>query len=101
MLNSLQIKPEFLTLPVVAWSDSAAYQASLINIDALNVINYCAERGAKLSPDFMSTAKYDKHYQNVLQIVKEDGKEIPNISKRKAKTDILWVWCTLFHGKDW
>ena len=48
------------------------HQAAMTNIEALNVINDCAERGVKLSADFLSTTKTEKHYQNVLQVVEED-----------------------------
>jgi len=39
------------------------YQSSLINLQALNVINDCAEAGLKLSSDFLSSAKREEHYQ--------------------------------------
>jgi len=88
-MNILEINHEFLSEPVEAWPESAAYQASLSNIDALNVINDCAERGVKLSSDFLSTSRSEEHYQNVLQVVEEDRRARPNmrLRKRKAKTD--------------
>ena len=76
------VNHEFLTQPVTDWSDSAAYQASLANMKAMNVINDCAERGVKLSADFISSAKSETHYQNVLQVVEEDMRQMPNMRKR-------------------
>lgn len=86
-MNILEINHEFLTEPVEAWPESAAYQASLANVDALNVINDCAERGVKLSSDFLSASRSEGHYQNVLQVVEEDRRSLPNLRKRKAKAD--------------
>jgi hypothetical protein len=59
------------------------YQASKANVLAINVVNDCAERGVKLSSDFLSSAKNEEHYQNVLQVVEHDRKRQPNLRKRK------------------
>ena len=83
-----QIDTTFLEEPVDSWSELPAYQASLANINSLNVINDCTERGVKLSSDFLSAARSEDHYQNVLQVVEEDRRSRPNLRKRKAKTDI-------------
>eukprot|EP00918_Siedleckia_nematoides_P031604 GHVU01068397.1.p1 GENE.GHVU01068397.1~~GHVU01068397.1.p1 ORF type:complete len:196 (+),score=29.36 GHVU01068397.1:165-752(+) len=83
-MHALQINHEFLAEPVEAWPESAAYQASLANIDALNVINDSAERGVKLSADYLSASKSEDHYQNVLQVVEESRRSVPNLRKRKA-----------------
>lgn len=87
IFHLLQLDPEFLTEDVAAWPSSASYQSSLINLRALNVVNDCAERGVKLSSDFLSSAKGEEHYQNVLQVVEQDRKRQPNLrrSKRPAK----------------
>ena len=74
----LQLDPSFLMLDVDKWSESGAYQASLANVGAMNVINDCAERGVKLGSDFLAAAKSEEHYQNVLQR--------PNLCKLKANT---------------
>ena len=83
IFHILQLRPEFLSNDVVDWPQHAAYQASAVNLQALNVINDCAERGVKLSSDFLSSAKGEKHYQNVLQVVEEDRKQMPDLRKRK------------------
>ena len=86
-MGLLQIDTTFLEEPVDSWSELPEYQASLANINSLNVINDCAERGVKLSSDFLSAARSEDHYQNVLQVVEEDRRSRPNLRKRKAKTD--------------
>jgi len=35
----------------------------------------------KLSANFTGVAKTEEHFQNVLQVVKADRKEIPNLQK--------------------
>jgi len=87
----LQLDPAFLTEDVDAWSESAAYQTSLKNLQAVNVVNDCAERGVKLSADFLSSAKGEEHYQNVLQVVERDRKKTPCLRKRKKPSPELGV----------
>ena len=85
-MYALQINHKFLEEPVAAWPESSDYQHSLRNIDALNVVNDCAERGVKLSTDYLSASKSEDHYQDVLQVVEESRRSVPNLRKRKAKT---------------
>lgn len=86
-LHVLQINPDFLTEDVNDWPNSPSYQESVANVDAINVINDCAERGVKLSSDFLNAAKTEEHYQNVLQVVEQDRKNMPNLRKRKSNSD--------------
>jgi len=81
VFHLLQLDPQFLMEDVAAWSNSVAYQSSLINLRALNVVNDCAERGVKLSSDFLSSAKDEEHYQNVLQVVEQDRKRQQNLRR--------------------
>lgn len=87
VFHLLQLDPQFLTEDVAAWPSSATYQSSLINLRTLNLVNDCAERGVKLSSDFLSSAKGEEHYQNVLQVVEQDRKRQQNLrrSNRPAK----------------
>ena len=85
----LKINSEFLTEDVSDWSSHDGYQAALTNIEALNVINDSAERGVKLSADFLSTSKKEEHYQNVLQVVEGDRSRQSNLRKRKPTTQQL------------
>ena len=70
---------------VKVWDTNASYQAAKVNVQAINVVNDCAERGVKLSSDFLASTRHEHHYQNVLQLVKRDRKETPNLRKRKSK----------------
>ena len=80
----LQIESQFLTEDVSNWSSRNDYQAAMTNIEALNVINNCAERGVKLSTDFLSTSKTEERNQNVFQVVEEDRRRQSNLHKCKT-----------------
>jgi len=83
----LQLNAEFMTEEVASWLNSAAYQASLGNLQSLNVVSNCAERGVRLSSDFLASVRGEEHYQNVLQVVEQDRREQPNLRKRKGHSD--------------
>ena len=82
-IHRLQIDSSFLRLPVIEWETSDAYLASAVNVKAINVVNDAAERGVKLSTDFLDTARSDKHFQNVLQVVEQARKKTPNLRLKK------------------
>lgn len=82
-LRILQIDHEFLADKVENWPLCAAYQSSIVSVGAINVINDTAERGVKLSSDFLGAARSERHYQNILQVVEQDRKNMPNLRKRK------------------
>ena len=82
-MNILQIDDQFLTEDVDTWSQSRVYQSSLRNILAVDVVNNSAERGIKLSSDFLAAAHSEKHYQNVLQVVKQDRKKTQNLGRKR------------------
>ena len=69
--------------PVHEWSDSLSFQDGLKITNSLKCVNDCAERGVKLGADFLAAAKIEERYQNVLQVVENDCKVLPNQRKRK------------------
>jgi hypothetical protein len=81
----LKLDGQFLNEAVDDWSNCASYQASLTNLQALNVVNDCAERGVKLSSDFLPAAKSEEHFQNVLQVAEHDRKQLPNLRSKRKK----------------
>ena len=44
----------------------------------MNVVNDAAERAVKITNDLVNAARIEKNLQNVLQVVKENRKRIPN-----------------------
>ena len=55
-------------------------------VDSLSVVNDGAERGVKLAHDFLDAAKTNKNFQNILQVVENDRKSVPNQRKRKVQS---------------
>ena len=62
----------FLNNEVESWPSNVAFNSALENTAAINVVNDCAERGVKLSSDFITAARSENHYQHILQVVEED-----------------------------
>jgi hypothetical protein len=88
-MRQLHIDPEFLSLNVDEWATNAAFQEGAANVRAINVVNDCAERGVKLTSDFVAAARSEEHLQNVLQAVEHDRSKQPNLRccKRKLNSD--------------
>ena len=59
-------------------------------VENLAVVNDAAERGVKLGHDFLSCARKEENYQNILQVVENDRKSLPNQRKRHATNKKLW-----------
>ena len=88
-INRLQLDTSFLEIPASEWSKSDAYISSAANVEALNVVNDCAERGVKLASDFVATARSDEHFQHVLQVVEKDRKDTPNLRRKRCNSQVL------------
>ncbi|CAK6965885.1 uncharacterized protein LOC117544294 [Scomber scombrus] len=84
-MHQLNIDPAFLSLDVKEWATNAAFKKSEINVHAVNVVNDCAERGVKLTSDFVAVARKEQHLQNVLQAVEHDRSQQPNLRRCKRK----------------
>ena len=80
-VRQLGLKMFFLTLDVEQWEDEQSYKFSRIMIERLVFTNDSAERGVKLTADFIDTAKNEDHFQNVLQVVEDQRYKHPNIRK--------------------
>ena len=63
---------------VEEWETSAAYQDGLKVVNYLKCVNDCAEQGVKLGTDFLTAAKIEQRYQNILQIAKNNRHWLPN-----------------------
>ena len=83
IFHILELDSEFMTRDVVDWSDLPMFKVSGDNLNAINVVNDSAERGVKLSSDFLTSSKGEGHYQNVLQVVEQDRRRQPDLRKRK------------------
>ncbi|KAJ8400578.1 hypothetical protein AAFF_G00393470 [Aldrovandia affinis] len=79
-MHQLHVDPAFLSLDVEDWATSAAFQV-------VNVVNDCAERGVRLTSDFVAAARSEQHLQNVLQAVEHDRSKQQNLHCCKSKLD--------------
>jgi len=84
-MQLLDIDHEFLSQDVGSWEQASSYQSSKANATSLNVVNDSAERGVKLSSDFLATARTEGNYQNNMQVAEQNRKQIPNLRKRTSK----------------
>ena len=84
MIGLLKLDCSFLDRAVATWSECPAYKISAATAKSLNVVNDCAERGVKLSTDFLGSARTELHYQDVLQVVEQDRRSHPNLRKRRS-----------------
>ena len=87
IFDILQLDSTFLNKDVSDWASSDEYLAAITNIESLNAINDGAERGVKLSSDFLSASKSEGHYQDVLQVVEQDRHRQPNLRKCKPTSE--------------
>ena len=74
----------FLEHDVDSWEELESYQEALKAVKHLKVVNDAAERGVKLTADFMGAAKKEK-FQKVLQVVENDRRLVPNQRKRHMR----------------
>lgn len=87
-LQLLQVDTSFLEVETRSWEMTQAYKSSKVKAQAVNVINDSAERGIKLSTDYLQSARAEASLQNVLQVVEKSRRDVPNLrlpSKRKRK----------------
>ena len=81
----LKIDTSFLYQPAERWGNYPLYKTGQMVVNSLKVVNDCAERGVRLGLDFLSSARIEERYQEVLQIVENDRKIMPNQRKRKLE----------------
>ena len=87
IFSLLEMDTEFLNHDVQAWPGRQSFLEAKAKTIALNVVNDSAERGVKLSSDFLDAARSEEHYQNILQVVEADRKQIPSLRERRQETD--------------
>ena len=87
LFHVLDLNPNFLSLNVNDWPTSQSFRTSSNNVGALNVVNDSAEQGIKMGSDFLQTARNELCYENAIQVVKDDRKQLPNLRMRKMSVD--------------
>jgi len=74
LFYALQIDYGFLHKSSHTWQYIGLYQQAQEKVNAINIINDCAERGVKLTTDYLSCAQSESQFQNVLQVVEQNEK---------------------------
>ena len=67
------------------WAASPTYQAAKAAVKNLPVVNDAAERGVKITSDFLDSARNEERFQTVLQVVENDRRKVPDQRKRNMK----------------
>ena len=83
--TTLGLDLNFLEHNVDSWEELSSYQEALKAVKHLKVVNDAAERGVKLTADFMGVAKKEEKFQKILQMVENDRKLVPNQRKRHVR----------------
>ena len=81
--KSLKINHSFLSYPSLTWSTFPEFEEAKATVKSLHVINDSAERGVKLTSDFLHSASKEENLQNVLQVVEKKQKEKPDQCNKK------------------
>ena len=68
------------------WKDNETFNNSIEIILNLAVVNDGAERGVKLSRDYICEAKKEGNLQSILQVVENEGNIIPNQRKGRSQS---------------
>ena len=56
-------------------------------VNKFQVVNEAAERGVKLCHDFLNVARDERSFQEVLQVVENDRRRVPNQRKRLSGSE--------------
>ena len=65
-VNLLRLTMTFFAKDVDSWENNDHFKASKLILDGLNVVNDPAERAVKLTTDFVSSARGEDHFQNLI-----------------------------------
>lgn len=83
-VNVLDLNVSFLDKDVELWEQNDHFIESKKTVGELNVVNDPAERAVKLTSDFVSAARGEEHFQNILQVVEANRKARPNLRKKQS-----------------
>lgn len=78
----MNIDTAFLSKPVATWITDETFLDATEVVKSLMVTNDCAERGVKLTSDFIGASRLEGNFQNMLQVVEYERNKTPNQRKR-------------------
>ena len=62
-IKLLQLNMDFLPEDIVSWKENDNFKSAKQIVKHLNFVNDSAERGVKLSTDYVSAARGEEHFQ--------------------------------------
>lgn len=81
--QKLNLKTDFLELPIEQWYSNLSFQESKATVQALSVVNDQAERGVALIQEYSGRiTKDEEQLQFLLQVVADHRKIFPNPLKQ-------------------
>ena len=83
--KSLKIDACFLDNPAGEWASDEFYLAAKAKVKQRLVVNDLAERGVKLTSDFLASAKIEDRFQSNLQVVECNRKKYQKLRLKKYK----------------
>jgi hypothetical protein len=81
LFRLLDLDTAFLSRPASEWDDDDELQQNMGKTRSIVSVNDIAERGVKLSSDFLETSRLEDVYQVILQVVEHDRKINPDLRK--------------------
>ena len=81
----------FFEVPAESWMENETFCNNKEIISSLSVVNDDAERGVKLSHDYICTAKKEDNLQSILQVVQNERNIIPNQRKRQTQSKCWYL----------
>ena len=73
----------FLSEDPDKWPENRSFQDCQKRANNIMVVNDAAERGVKLTTDFISSCREEENFQNTLQVVEENRQLVTNIRKNE------------------
>ena len=83
----MKLDKDFLEKPVSSWPSDKSYLKAKTVVNSLLVVNDASERGVKLTQDFLGRAVQERKFQNLLQVVENNRREIPNLRVLPKSSD--------------
>ena len=84
--NIMRLDPWFLLLPVEIWELDSSFNEAKLTVSNLMVVNDAAERGIKLSHDYIKSSKQEGILQNIPQGVENVRARVPDMRQREEQT---------------
>ena len=83
--TTMGLDVEFLYDTVDEWDNSPSYEAAKAAVKSLPVVNDGAERGVKITSEFLESARKEETFQTRHQVAENDRKAVPNQRKRHIR----------------